>query len=100
MKPTTNQPVTIEAIRALIREENNLFEKRIDGKLETMNLEINDNVRQYRDETLTKMDSIVKELEIEREERELKNKQDQLLQEQCDSHEGRLKKLERTIHTT
>jgi hypothetical protein len=28
------------------------------------------------------------------------NKQDQLLQEQCDSHEGRLKKLERTIHTT
>lgn len=109
MNAKMTTPLTLEAITHVIQKEMRSLEERleeriddklvrlenrIDTKLDKLRTDIDDNARTYRDETLTKMDGIVKELETERIERALKIKEDEEVKNKVNNHEKRITKLE------
>lgn len=77
----------IEAISGLERRLNKYLDKKLDIKLDST-------FRKYRDDVLTKMDGVMKELETKRDESSLGTYQTRELRERVDNHEKRIKKLE------
>lgn len=57
--------------------------------------EIGEEMKQYKDEILTKMDEVVGKLDAIREDNEIGSYQTRELREQVDNHEKRLTKLEK-----
>lgn len=70
-----------------LREEMSVMEESLDGKN-----------RKYRDEILTGLDKVMKELETMREENTVGSYQTRELREEVDNHEKRITKLESPSH--
>lgn len=81
-------------IGQVIREEITASEVRMDIKLEKLKFEIKDNVKSFRNDIFTKMDSVMSELEKMREDQTVKVHNDVQLKKRVDDHEKRIKKLE------
>lgn len=71
------------ALSGLEERLGKIFDKKLD-----------ETFRQYRDDVLTKMDGVMKELDTKREESSLGTYQTRELRERVDNHEKRIKKLE------
>lgn len=98
-KNVRNESITRSVLREeleIIREGLNKELTRYATKEELSKLkdEMNENFRKYRDEVLSRMDFFIKDMEINREDRDLAVHQTRELGEKVDNHEKRIKKLE------
>lgn len=78
-----------------IKDDIKALEIRNNIKMDALKIEIGDEIRQYHDKTMTKLDDIVKELEEMREDRILGAHQTSELRKNVDDHEKRITSLEK-----
>ena len=69
---------------------------RLEGKIEKSD----ENAEKYKDEILAKMDEVMEELGVMREENTIGSGQTSQLREEVENHEKRIKNLEKFQHTT
>jgi len=78
----------------------NLTKADLQDMLNTLRDEIKEEFRDYRDQTNTRFDDVMGQLETMRQENTIGVYQTNNLQEAVDGHESRIKKLEKSLHTT
>lgn len=82
------------ATKTDLKNEIGALETRIDIKFERFEQKIDDKAQKYRDEVLTKMDGVTKELETIREEQIVANRHIDFAINKLVNHEKRLTKIE------
>lgn len=102
----SNDVITKDFLREEFQQFGKLFDKKLSGlekvleiktdmKFDSFAREIDENARKYRDQILNSNDKLVKELEEIREDKIIGSDQMTRLKNQVDSHEKKIRKIER-----
>lgn len=85
---------TEDSLRTEIKTEINLLEARVQLMIDKLKSDIDESNERYRDEFLTAIDPILKEVLVAREDRTITTHHLVKLQEKVENHEVRIKQLE------
>jgi len=89
--------------KSAIKKDLKLLEKSLRGELLRLEGKIersDENAEKYKDEILAKMDEVMGELGVMREDNTIGSGQTSQLREQVEDHDKRIKNLEKAQHTT